>query len=107
MRSCVIFQAVAQKSEKIGEDEVRCKHMAELAQHDLAEALPALEEAMKALESLNKKDIQELKTYGRPPALVEKVMEAVMILRGCDPSWAESKRQLGKDNIPGLIAPWS
>ena len=36
---CIIFQAVAQKSEKIGEDEVRCKHMAELAQHDLAEAL--------------------------------------------------------------------
>ena len=37
----------------------------------------------------------EIKSYGRPPALVEKVMEAVMILRGQEPTWAEAKRQLG------------
>jgi len=37
----------------------------------------------------------EIKSYGRPPTLVEKVMEAVMILRGQDPTWAEAKRQLG------------
>ena len=48
-----------------------------------------------ALESLNKKDMTEIKSYGRPPALVEKVMEAVMILRGSEPTWAEAKRQLG------------
>lgn len=113
--------------------------MAENAQRDLDEALPALEEAMKvilhscdyyfqydiiqlqrqlnmwyimfssahektvvilldclqALELLNKKDMTEIKSYGRPPALVETVMQAVMILRGCDPTWAEAKRQLG------------
>jgi hypothetical protein len=28
-------------------------------------------------------------------AQVEKVMEAVMILRGNEPTWAESKKQLG------------
>ena len=49
-----------------------------------------------ALESLNKKDMTEIKSYGRPPVLVEKVMEAVMILRGCEPTWLESKRQLSK-----------
>ena len=38
----------------------------------------------------------EIKSYGRPPTLVEKVMEAVMILRGQEPTWAEAKRQLGK-----------
>ncbi|TSK77048.1 Dynein heavy chain 2, axonemal [Bagarius yarrelli] len=70
--------------------------MADNAQRDLDEALPALEEAMKALESLNKKDMTEIKSYGRPPALVETVMQAVMILRGCEPTWAEAKRQLGK-----------
>ena len=42
-----LFQSVAQKSEKIGEEEAKCQHMADLAQHDLDEALPALEEAMK------------------------------------------------------------
>jgi hypothetical protein len=40
-------QAVQQKSEKIGEEQAKCQHMADLAQADLAEALPALEEAMK------------------------------------------------------------
>ena len=38
----------------------------------------------------------EIKSYGRPPQLVEKVMEAVMILKGHEPSWYESKRQLGE-----------
>ena len=49
------------------------------------------------MESLNKKDMTEIKSYGRPPALVEKVMEAVMILRGQEPTWMEAKRQLGRD----------
>jgi dynein heavy chain len=44
---CLSFQSVTQKSEKIGEEEGKCKHMAELAQHDLDEALPAMEEAMR------------------------------------------------------------
>jgi len=47
------------------------------------------------LEALNKKDITEIKSYGKPPPLVEKVLEAVMILRGNEPTWAEAKRQLG------------
>ena len=57
------------------------------------------------MEALNKKDMTEIKSYGRPPALVEKVMEAVMILRGNEPTWAEAKRQLGnKDRcIKNLI----
>ncbi|XP_053403796.1 dynein axonemal heavy chain 2-like isoform X5 [Mercenaria mercenaria] len=92
-------KSVAQKSERIADEEVKCQHMADLAQSDLNEALPALEEAIKALESLNKKDMTEIKSYGRPPALVEKVMEAVMILRGQEPTWAEAKRQLGDQNF--------
>ncbi|XP_036369342.1 dynein heavy chain 2, axonemal-like [Octopus sinensis] len=90
---------VGQKSERISEEEIKCKHMADLAQQDLSEAMPALEEAMLALEALNKKDIGEIKSYGRPPALVEKVMEAVMILKGSEPNWAEAKRQLGDPNF--------
>ena len=41
------LQSVAQKSEKIAEEELKCRKMAEVAQADLAEALPALEEAKK------------------------------------------------------------
>jgi dynein heavy chain len=48
---------------------------------------------------LNKKDIGEIKSYGRPPQLVETVLQAVMILRGQEPSWGEAKRQLGDQNF--------
>lgn len=54
-----------------------------------------------ALESLNKKDMTEIKSYAKPPTLVEKVMEAVMILRGQDPTWSEAKRQLGNSQCLG------
>ncbi|KAK7827526.1 hypothetical protein U0070_026732 [Myodes glareolus] len=97
-------KAVTANSEKIAIEEVKCQALADNAQKDLEEALPALEEAMRALESLNKKDIGEIKSYGRPPAQVEMVMQAVMILRGNEPTWAEAKRQLGEQNfIKSLI----
>jgi dynein heavy chain len=44
---------------------------------------------------LNKKDLSEVKSYASPPKLVAKVMEAVMILKGVEPTWAEAKKQLG------------
>ncbi|MEQ2171619.1 hypothetical protein GOODEAATRI_012705 [Goodea atripinnis] len=56
-----------------------------------------------ALESLNKKDMTEIKSYGRPPALVETVMHAVMTLLGKEPTWAEAKRQLGERQQQGKI----
>ncbi|XP_060146271.1 dynein axonemal heavy chain 2 isoform X6 [Globicephala melas] len=97
-------KAVTANSEKIAIEEVKCKALADNAQKDLEEALPALEEAMRALESLNKKDIGEIKSYGRPPAQVEMVLQAVMILRGNEPTWVEAKRQLGEQNfIKSLI----
>ncbi|KAM9335593.1 LOW QUALITY PROTEIN: dynein axonemal heavy chain 2 [Symphorus nematophorus] len=92
-------KVVSANSDKIAAEELQCKAMADNAQRDLDEALPALEEAMKALESLNKKDMTEIKSYGRPPALVETVMQAVMILQGKEPTWAEAKRQLGESNF--------
>lgn len=44
--------------------------------------MPALEEAQKALESLNKNDINEIKVFNKPPQLVRYVMEAVNLLLG-------------------------
>ncbi|KAK9398328.1 dynein heavy chain 2 axonemal [Crotalus adamanteus] len=92
-------KTVTANSEKIAAEEIKCKALADNAQKDLEEALPALEEAMKALESLNKKDLTEIKSYGRPPTLVETVMQAVMILRGNEPTWTEAKKQLGEPNF--------
>lgn len=75
---------VAIKSIKIGEDEIQCEKLAAVAQADLDEAMPALDEAVRALDALNKKDISEMKSYGKPPVKVEMVMEAVMILKLVD-----------------------
>ena len=82
------------------------------AQRDLDVAMPALHNALKALDSLDKKDITEVKSFAKPPPAVQTVMEAVCILLGSKPDWDSSKRLLGnaqfmqnlkdydKDNIP-------
>ncbi|CAG5116906.1 unnamed protein product, partial [Candidula unifasciata] len=96
-------KSVAIKSERIKEEEIKCQALADVAQADLDEAMPALDEANKALESLNKRDMTEIKSYGRPPVLVEKVMEAVMILRGSDQNFLKQLMNYDKDNITDRI----
>merc|ERR1719440_1259135 len=86
---------VAVEEAKIAKDEVETRKIADDAQQDLDKALPALEMAQKALELLNKKDMSEVKAYAKPHKNVEMVMEAVMVLRKSEPSWAEAKKQLG------------
>jgi len=54
--------------------------IAEDAQRDLALAMPAMIAAKAALEALNKKDINELRVFNKPPKLVHTVMEAVCLL---------------------------
>nr|XP_020476144.1 LOW QUALITY PROTEIN: dynein heavy chain 2, axonemal [Monopterus albus] len=96
-------KTVTANNEKIRAEELQCEAMAENAQRDLDEALPVLEEAVKALESLHKKDMTEIKSCGHPPALVETVMQAVMTLLGKELTWAEAKRQLGEANFIKIL----
>ena len=90
---------VAVESEKIGKEEVETRKIADDAQADLDKAMPALDAAQKALELLNKKDMAEVKMYQKPPKAVERTIEAVMVLRKSEPSWAEGKKQLGDPNF--------
>ncbi|GIX84466.1 dynein heavy chain 2, axonemal, partial [Caerostris darwini] len=87
-------QFIQEKKVEIEKKEKVCKRIAIAAEEDLNAAMPALDEARKALEALNKRDIGEIKSYAKPPVIVEIVLEAVMILRNSEPSWAEAKRQL-------------
>ena len=85
------------------------------AQKDLDKAIPALNGAIKALNALDKKDLQELKAFSNPPPAVALVMEGVNILLGKKPEWKEAKLTLGmmdlmdqlknydKDNISPAI----
>ncbi|XP_051969464.1 dynein axonemal heavy chain 3 [Xyrauchen texanus] len=94
---------------------------------DLAEAMPALEAALAALDILKPADITVLKSMQNPPGPVKLVMESICIMKGIKPErkqdpggsgkmiedyWGPSKKVLGdmkfleslktfnKDNIP-------
>ncbi|XP_053339456.1 dynein axonemal heavy chain 1 [Clarias gariepinus] len=55
------------------------------AQQNLDIALPALDDALASLKSLNKNDITEVRAMQRPPQGVKLVIEAVCILKGIKP----------------------
>ncbi len=71
-------------------------------ERDLAKAEPALKAAEEALNTLNKGNLTELKSFGKPPPAVVNVSAAVMVL--CAPSakipkdrsWNQAKIMMGK-----------
>ncbi|KAJ3308630.1 Dynein heavy chain 3, axonemal [Boothiomyces sp. JEL0838] len=108
------------------------KAMKDDCEADLAEAIPALEAALEALDTLKPADITLVKSMKTPPAAVKLVLEAICIMKGIKPSrikdpagsgkmvddyWANSQKMLSdshflqslksydKDNIdPTIIA---
>lgn len=92
-------QEVEAKAKVIEVEKIAAIAMAEQAQEELNKTLPAFEAAIKALDSLNKRDLTELKSYGRPSYKIEKIVEAVMILLGKDTSWTEARKVLGEQNF--------
>ena len=75
------------------------KVIADDAQADLDKALPALEAAVSALSALNKNDITEIKSFAKPPPLVQTTMEAVCILKGEKTDWDTAKKMMGDGNF--------
>lgn len=59
---------VALKSEKIVVEEAECMELADVANVDLQKAMPAFNAAIAALNTLNKKDLSEVKSYAQPPS---------------------------------------
>ena len=97
---------------------------------DLAVAMPALHNALKALDTLTSSDIGEVKAMKNPPAGVKLVMESICVMKGIKPDrindpggsgkkiddyWKPSQKILGdmkflqslkdydKDNIPASV----
>jgi dynein heavy chain len=109
-----------------------CAAMKAECEADLAEAIPILNAAIAALNTLKPKDINEVKSLAKPPAGVRLVLEAVCVMCDVKPDlikdpdggtkkvkdyWAPAKKLLGtngflqslidydKDNIaPHIIA---
>ena len=96
--------------------------------NDLAQAMPILNAALAALDTITQNDISVMKTMKSPPVGVRLVMEAVCVLKNVKPEkttdangkkiedyWKPSQKMLGemkfleslqtydKDNIPPAI----
>ncbi|XP_032896217.1 dynein heavy chain 3, axonemal isoform X1 [Amblyraja radiata] len=125
------------KRELVAADEVVANEAAAAAQAikdecegDLAEAMPALEAAVSALDTLKPADITVVKTMQNPPGPIKLVMESICVMKGIKPErkpdptgsgkmiedyWGPSKKILGdlkfleslktydKDNIPPTV----
>uniref|UniRef100_A0A8B9E0C3 DYH9 protein n=1 Tax=Anser cygnoides TaxID=8845 RepID=A0A8B9E0C3_ANSCY len=71
-------------------------------EEDLAKAEPALEAAQAALNTLNKKNLTELRSFGSPPPAVSNVTAAVMVLMAPggkipkDRSWKAAKAAMAR-----------
>ncbi|XP_055507859.1 dynein axonemal heavy chain 3 [Leucoraja erinacea] len=105
------------KRELVAADEVVANEAAAAAQAikdecegDLAEAMPALEAAVSALDTLKPADITVVKTMQNPPGPIKLVMESICVMKGIKPErkpdptgsgkmiedyWGPSKKILG------------
>ncbi|XP_067860662.1 dynein axonemal heavy chain 17-like [Heptranchias perlo] len=89
-----------EKKVQIINENVKEKQMS--CEEDLAKAEPALTAAQEALNTLNKNNLTELKSFGSPPDAVVVVTAAVMILLAPsgkvpkDKSWKAAKIMMGK-----------
>ena len=60
-------------------------HLKEECERDLAEAIPALEAAQAALDTLKPADISIVKSMKNPPAGVKLVMSAICVMKNVLP----------------------
>lgn len=93
----------AEASEKSVEVESKGKVIAvekDEAELILAEAMPAVEEARRALSELEKSQITEIRSFATPPPAVQVVCECVAILKGIkEISWKSAKGMMSDVNF--------
>jgi len=110
--AAIIKERVSVVAEAVGKQAAETLVVQADAQADLDLALPALSNAVKALDALTKNDITEVKSFAKPPGAVQLTLEAVCIMLGEKPDWDTAKKVMSrstflqdlkdydKDNIP-------
>ncbi|OXB58804.1 hypothetical protein ASZ78_016002 [Callipepla squamata] len=123
-------EIVSADEKEANEAAAAAKAIKDECEGDLAEAMPALEAALAALDTLNPSDISLVKSMQNPPGPVKLVMESICVMKGTKPErkpdpngsgkmvedyWGPSRKILGdlkfleslktydKDNIPPAV----
>ncbi|KAM4656706.1 dynein axonemal heavy chain 3 [Amazona ochrocephala] len=123
-------ELVSADEKEANEAAAAAKAIKDECEGDLAEAMPALEAALSALDTLNPSDISLVKSVQNPPGPIKLIMESICVMKGAkperkpDPSgsgkmvedyWGPSRKLLSdlkfleslktydKDNIPPAI----
>lgn len=79
-------RAVVSVDEAVADKKVKeVKAIKDECEADLAEAIPALESALEALDTLKPADISMVKAMKNPPGAVKLVMEAICIMKNVKP----------------------
>eukprot|EP00752_Nemacystus_decipiens_P010663 g9495.t1 len=90
-------QRTVESQEAVAQEKAAAtKAIADDAQRDLDEALPALDVAVACLKDLKKSDIDEVKSLGKPPYGVKLTMEATCIMFGIKPDKINDPDNPGK-----------
>jgi dynein heavy chain len=90
-------KAVVEKEEAAAnETAMEVKAVKDECEADLAEAIPVLNAAVKALDTLKKSDTDEVKNMGKPPAGVRLTMAAVLTMKGVKPQMVDDPDKIGK-----------
>uniref|UniRef100_A0A8C2U959 Dynein axonemal heavy chain 3 n=1 Tax=Coturnix japonica TaxID=93934 RepID=A0A8C2U959_COTJA len=123
-------EIVSADEKEANEAAAAAKAIKDECEGDLAEAMPALEAALAALDTLNPSDISLVKSMQNPPGPVKLVMESICVMKGAKPErkpdpngsgkmiedyWGSSRKLLGdlkfleslktydKDHIPPAV----
>ena len=89
-------RSVEVQEKEANEQAAKAKAIAEDAQRDLDEALPALDAAVASLKNLSRNDVVEVKAMQNPPAGVKLVMEATCIMFDEKPKMVDDPNKIGK-----------
>eukprot|EP00929_Paragymnodinium_shiwhaense_P084438 TRINITY_DN45140_c0_g3_i1.p1 TRINITY_DN45140_c0_g3~~TRINITY_DN45140_c0_g3_i1.p1 ORF type:complete len:3041 (-),score=707.73 TRINITY_DN45140_c0_g3_i1:180-8204(-) len=90
---------VDRETEVVEQLEWKLQELSIEAKAELDAVMPDLKAAIKAVEKLDKKDIQDIRSFASPPPLVATVMEAVCLLLGHKTDWTTAKNVLSDLNF--------
>lgn len=84
--------SVQEEADKVNEQAMEIKIISDEAQVELNKALPALQSAEDALKTINREDINTVRSYLQPVEAVRMVLECVCCFLGEKADWARAKQ---------------